>query len=213
MHGGTAYAVHGRDGTLSATGYPTLVRGPRTTAECASHAAEQIIARPRVYAASFDATRVHRMERVLLLLATFCAAVLSGIGFSHALQRAEKRRLAAPVFVQVQNTIYNRYGEIAGAIEVAALVLLVALLFVVPAGSLAMWLIGIAAICVAVMIGIWVVWVRPINIEIRRWTPEAYPDDWAHYRDRWSALHGMRLLAAMIALALLLLALSSRPAA
>lgn len=62
------------------------------------------------------------------------------------------------------------------------------------------------------MIGIWIVWVRPINIEIRRWTPDEYPDNWTHYRDRWAALHMLRLIAAMTALALLLLALSTRSA-
>jgi hypothetical protein len=151
------------------------------------------------------------MVRALLLLATLCAALISGVVFSHALQRGEKRRLTGPVFVQVQNTLYNRYGNFVGPMEVAALVLLLILLFVLPPDGVAIWLVAVAALCLAVMIGIWAAGIRPLNIEIRRWTPEVYPDEWARYRDRWARLHLLRMIAAMIALALLLLVLSTRP--
>src|SRR3982750_1244722 len=96
-----------------------------------------IAARSLGAATGTETGRCTPMARALLLLATLCAALISGVVFSHALQRGEKRRLPAPVFVQVQNTLYRRYGNFVGPMEGAALVLLLVLLFVLPTDGLA----------------------------------------------------------------------------
>jgi hypothetical protein len=147
-----------------------------------------------------------------LVLATLLAGIGAGVVFSHVLQQGPKQRLSGPVFLQVQNTLYDRYAKIVGTIEILVLLLLLIALFTLPTDGVAIWLVGAAAISMAVMVGIWVAWIRPLNIEIRRWTPELMPTDWALYRDRWAMLHLMRMLAALLALTLLLLAVTAHSA-
>jgi hypothetical protein len=106
----------------------------------------------------------------------------------------------------------RRYGILLGVIESLALVALFIVLFRVPASSTEMWLTGAAAMCVAVMIGLWAAWLRPLNATIVKWAPESPPADWTERHRRWSTYHRLRLTLAVIALALLLMGVVARPA-
>jgi len=65
----------------------------------------------------------------------------------------------------VQRTV-RRYGVLLAVVEAAALIALLIALFMVAPGSREMWLVGIAALSVAAMIGVWAAWLRPLNVTI-----------------------------------------------
>ena len=113
--------------------------------------------------------------------------------------------------VRVQRMM-RRYGLLFGTIEAGALVALLIALFRIPPGSAEMWLIGLAALCVASMMGVWAAWLRPRNRTIAKWLPEALPPDWSHHHARRSTFHRVRVMLAIIALALLLMGLFANPA-
>ena len=106
----------------------------------------------------------------------------------------------------------RRYGLLFGAIGAGALVTLLIALFRVPPGSADMWLIAVAAICVAGMMIILGAWLRPLDITMSQWLPEAMPSDWSGHHARWSTFHRVRVVLSIIAIALLLMGLLARPA-
>jgi uncharacterized membrane protein len=151
-----------------------------------------------------------------LQLAILVAAVLVGLAGAIALAHAgpwpAARAPSNAAVVRVQRSV-RRYGVLLGVIEVAALIALLIVLFSVPARSAEMWLVGVAAICVAFMIGVWTALLRPLNATIVEWAPESLPDDWTRHHARWTTYHRIRLVLAIIALTLLLIGLFARPAA
>jgi len=48
------------------------------------------------------------------------------------------------------------------------------------------------------MVIIWAVWINPINRTVNSWTPESTPSEWVKARDRWHALHAIRLVLSAI---------------
>jgi uncharacterized membrane protein len=106
----------------------------------------------------------------------------------------------------------RRYGVLFALVETGALVALLIVLFSLPAGSAEMWLVGIAAVCMAFMIGVWAAFLRPLNATMAEWEPEALPEDWARHHARWTTYHRLRLTLAVIAITLLLMGLFARPA-
>lgn len=97
-------------------------------------------------------------------------------------------------------------------IEAGALIALLIALFRVPPGSAEMWFVGLAALCVAGMIGVWAAWLRPLRVTLAAWAPEAPAVDWTGHHARWSALHRVRVVLAVLALTLLLMGVFARPA-
>jgi hypothetical protein len=70
------------------------------------------------------------------------------------------------------------------------------------------WLVGVAALADAAMIGIWAIWINPINQRVNRWRADNLPFDWARLRDRWEMLHTVRAILSLAALCALLLTVS-----
>ena len=149
--------------------------------------------------------------QIALLAATVLVALTAANAVRHLVQWPTRRDVSAVPIVRVQRTM-RRNGLLLGTIEAGALVALLIALFRVPPGSAEMWLIGLAALCVAGMMGIWAAWLRPLNITISKWLPEALPPDWSHHHARWSTFHRVRVILAIIAIALLLMGLFARPA-
>jgi uncharacterized membrane protein len=108
--------------------------------------------------------------------------------------------------------VARRYGVFVALVEIAALIALVAALLIAPTGSTQMWLVGAAALCVAAMLGVWASLLRPLNITIAGWLPETVPADWPHHHARWTTFRRLRVVLAVIALALLLVGLLAQPA-
>ena len=152
--------------------------------------------------------------RIALLAATLLVALTAANALRHLVEwptRGDVSDVSDVPIVRVQRTM-RRYGLLLGTIEAGALVALLIALFRVPSGSAEMWLIGLAALCVAGMMGVWAAWLRPLNITISKWLPEALPPDWSHHHARWSTFHRVRVTLAIIAIALVLLGLFARPA-
>lgn len=149
--------------------------------------------------------------RIALLTATVLVALTAANALRHVIEWPTRRDVSAVPVVRVQRTM-RRYGLLLGIIEAGALAALLIALFRIPPGSAEMWLIGLAALCVAGMIGVWAAWLRPLNITISKWLPDALPPDWSHHHARWVTFHRVRVILAIIALALLLMGLFARPA-
>ena len=149
--------------------------------------------------------------RIALLVATLLVAVTAAHALRHLVEWPTRGDASDVRIIRVQRTV-RRYGLLLGTIEAGALVALLIALFRVPSGSAEMWLIGVAALCVGGMMGVWAAWLRPLNTTISTWLPEALPPDWSHHHARWSTFHRVRVILAIIAIALLLMGLFARPA-
>jgi hypothetical protein len=138
---------------------------------------------------------------VLRFASLLLNALASGVVFSHVLERPGKLALAPATYLQVQQTLFKTYGVTVGALETLALL-----------ATAAWWaidrapLVGLAALADAAMIGVWAIWINPINQQVNRWQPHKLPVDWARLRDRWEMLHTIRAVLSLAALSALLLA-------
>jgi uncharacterized membrane protein len=148
--------------------------------------------------------------RLLLSVAILLVAFAAAMAVSHVIRWPLRPEASALPIVRLQSAV-RRFGLLLGVIEVAALIALLVLLFKVQAGT-TMWLVVAAALCVAAMMGVWAAWLRPLNATIAAWLPETRPKDWSHHHRRWATLHSARAILAIIALALLLMALTARSA-
>ena len=152
------------------------------------------------------------MARQLALAAAAVLVALSGaIALAHVLQWPARHGPPATTAARAQRDV-RRYGIYLGIVEVGALIALLVALFKASAGSTEMWLAGGAALCVAAMIAVWAAWLRPLNTTIAAWSTEALPADWAHHHSGWSKWHRLRVILAIIAMALVLMGLFARPA-
>jgi uncharacterized membrane protein len=149
--------------------------------------------------------------QIVVLAATVLVTIAAAIAVAGALRWPPRGGLAVSPIAHVQRAV-RRHGIVLGFIEAGALIALLVALFKVPVGSTEMWLVGGAAVCVAAMIGIWAVWLRPLNVTIAGWDPDALPADWARHHTRWSTYHRLRVVLAIIATALLLMGLMAQPA-
>jgi hypothetical protein len=127
-------------------------------------------------------------------------ALASGVVLSHVLERPGKMTLAPVTYLEVQQRLFKTYGAAVGALETLAL-LTTAAWWVLDHG----WLVGLAALADAAMIGIWAIWINPINQQVNSWRIGALPVDWVRLRDRWEMLHTVRAILSLVALWALLL--------
>jgi hypothetical protein len=148
------------------------------------------------------------MPPLLTFVTVLFMALVAGVSFSHLLQRGPKADLPAPQFLAVQQILLRNYGAAVGALEAAGFVFAVALALVVQARPLLLALGTGAAACLGMMIAIWAVWINPINKTVNSWAPQSVPPNWTQFRDRWHALHTLRLGLALVGLsAVIVLAL------
>jgi anthrone oxygenase-like protein len=138
---------------------------------------------------------------VIQFLSILFNALASGVVLSHVLERPGKMALAPATYIEVQQKLFTTYGMAVGALETFALLTTLAW-WLLDHG----WLVGLAALADAAMIGIWAIGINPINQRVNRWRIGALPVDWARLRDRWEALHTIRAILSLVALCALLLA-------
>jgi hypothetical protein len=119
-------------------------------------------------------------------------ALVTGVSFSHLLQRGPKAELPGPQFLAVQQILLRNYGAVIGALEVTAFLLAVLLAVLVRVRPALFYLAAGAATCLALMIAIWAVWINGINKTVNSWTRDSLPSNWAEFRDRWHVLHTPR---------------------
>jgi hypothetical protein len=149
--------------------------------------------------------------RITLLAATVLVALMAAYTLRDAL-RWPKSREMSPLLSAGLGGSLRRYALLLGLVEGGALVALVWALFRVPAGSADMWLVGLAILCVGLMIGVWGLWLRPLELMMATWSAETQPESRSQGLARRARLHRIRAVLAVLALALLLLAVAAGPA-
>ena len=103
------------------------------------------------------------MEAFLTFIALLLMALVTGVSFSHLLQRGPKAELPGPKFLAIQQILLRNYGRAIGGLEAAALLFALLLAVVVRTRPSLVYLAGGAATCLALMIAIWAFWINPIN--------------------------------------------------
>jgi hypothetical protein len=129
----------------------------------------------------------------------FLLGLVSGVSFSHLLQRGPKKTLPAPHFLAVQQVLIRNYGPVIGGLEVASIFSTLTMAIVAREEPTVRLLAALASACVLIMVMIWAVWINPINKTVNSWTPESLPPTWAEFRNRWHFLHTIRLLLSAVA--------------
>jgi hypothetical protein len=139
------------------------------------------------------------MKPLLGFLSIFLLGLVSGVSFSHLLQRGPKATLPGVQFLAVQQVLFRNYGRVIGGLEMAALLSTLAMAIVTWGEPAVPLLATFASGCVLLMVIIWAAWINPINKTVNSWTPESLPSNWAEFRDRWHFLHTIRLVLSAIA--------------
>jgi hypothetical protein len=132
-------------------------------------------------------------------LSIFLLGLVTGVSFSHLLQRGPKKTLSAAQFLAVQQVLLRNYGPAIGALEMAALFTTLTMAMVARGKPVVPILATLAYACVLIMVTIWMVWINRINKTVNSWTPDSLPSNWAEYRDRWHFLHAIRFVLSAIA--------------
>jgi hypothetical protein len=143
------------------------------------------------------------------LLSILCAALIGGIAFCHSLELPNKLTLPADTWLTVQQVLYRGFGAKAGPIEVAAIVLTLALLPLVRKRRMTLLWTLIAAICFVAGLVVWFQVVNPVNLLVDSWTISTLPATWVQARNQWEyghAMHATLFITGLVALVLSVLA-------
>jgi hypothetical protein len=139
------------------------------------------------------------MNRLVQFPSIFLLGLTTGVSFSHLLQRGPKATLSGAQFLAVRKVLLRNYGAAIGGLEVAALLSTLAITVLTWREPVVPLLAILASGCVALMVTIWAAWINPINKLVNSWTPERLPANWTDFRDRWHALHTVRLVLSAVA--------------
>src|SRR5687768_6717827 len=140
---------------------------------------------------------LHMSLRATLLVATLLVALMAAYTLRDALRWPRSGGLSPTLAARVGGSL-RRYALLVALIEGGALIALAVALFRVPAGSPNMWWVALAILCVGLMIGVWGLWLRPLELMMATWTADTQPADHAHHHARRSTLHRVRALLAIL---------------
>jgi hypothetical protein len=158
----------------------------------------------------------------LHLLAIILVSLAAALSVAHALEMPGKMRLDKETYLKVQHIYYPgfTFGGISEPLGAAATALL---LYFVPAGSTAFWLVLIALVAMFAVMGVFWLVTQPVN---KAWSKglkmgaagtgffstggEETASDWTVLRDRWEWSHAARAALATTAFLSLLTALAVR---
>jgi hypothetical protein len=164
------------------------------------------------------------MVEVLQVLAVLVVAVAMALSLAHALELPGKLRLDRDAYVRVQ-TIYYPGFSYGGFAEPIGLLVLLALMFLLPAGRAAFWLtFGAFVAFLAMHATYWLV-THPVNnfwlkdFELKGFGAGFFgfdplkrggsgTPDWTVLRDRWEYSHVLRAGLALLSLILLATAIA-----
>jgi len=115
------------------------------------------------------------MKPLLGFLSIFLLGLVSGVSFSHLLQRGPKATLSGVQFLAVQQVLLRNYGRVIGSLEVAALFSTLAMAIVTWREPAVPFFATLAFGCVLLMVIIWAAWINPTNKTVSSWTPDSLP--------------------------------------
>jgi hypothetical protein len=142
--------------------------------------------------------RIWRFLTVMLTALSLSAAV------AHLLELPAKIHYEPALWLRLLQTLYPpAFGPVAGLCEIAAVVSVLILAFLVrrrrPAFA---WTVAAAA-CLVVTHGAFWILVAPVNATLLPLTPETLPQNWTFLRDQWEYTHAARAILQIAALAAL----------
>jgi hypothetical protein len=148
---------------------------------------------------------------VAFFLSVVLTALSLGGSWSHVLQIRGKAPWSGPFWRAAMETLYRDYAIIGGVTELAAIVAVWWLVFVLRGRSPAFgWALTAALLLTVAFLGIWLGFIAPINRVFATWTPETVPADWTSYRDRWELWHAVIATLKLGAFAALVVAVLKR---
>lgn len=165
------------------------------------------------------------MFLVLQVLAVTLVAVAMALALAHALELPGKMRLSEEQYLAMQPIYYPGF-TIGGMAEPAALLAMLLLLILTPAGGAAFWLtLGALVALLAMHAAYWLL-THPVNnfwlkdfelkgpvagffsfIPLKR-TDDPIKLDWTALRDRWEISHVVRAVFGLLSLLLLVTAVA-----
>lgn len=138
---------------------------------------------------------LRRLAVVIAFLA--CLAPLA-----HVLELPNKLRVDGPLWLAVQQHLYNGWGPFIGApTEIGGLLISLVLLAAYRKHARAAALFSLAVAGYGGMLLSFFLLNAPVNEALNRWTPEMLPADWASYRLQWEIGHAIAALFALTGLA------------
>ncbi len=139
--------------------------------------------------------------------ALMLAALTLGMGFCHLLQLPARMGWDQYLWVgsTVQGGLYSLFGSIGAVVDVATVIALGLLTYLVrehhrPGVMLALT----AALLFAGALLLWWVLVYPVNVELAKWVNGPVPSDWTAYRARWEWGHAIISLLELFGFAALI---------
>jgi hypothetical protein len=138
------------------------------------------------------------------------AAFSFGPSFAHVLEAWPRLRTWSPDLwreATVFNGQFTLFHFVGGPLDIAAIVLIAALAFLLRQNGTAALVAGAASAFYALALLLWFTLVSPANHVLATWTPGAIPPDFNAVRWRWETGHMAVASAKLFGLALVLLAL------
>jgi len=140
------------------------------------------------------------MRTLVVFLSIFLLGLVSGVSFSHLVQRGPKATLPGAQFVVIQQVLLRNYGPVIGGLEMAAFFSTSAMAIVTWGEPVVPFLATLASGCILLMVIVWATRIYPINRTVNSWSPASLPSNWSSFRDRWHNLHTIRFVLSAIAL-------------
>jgi hypothetical protein len=117
--------------------------------------------------------------------------------------------LDAPLWLAVQQHLYNRWGPVIGApTQIGGLIISVTLAALHRKRRPTMVLYSFAAMAYGAMIVSFFLLNAPVNEAVKGWTPQTLPADWGRYRRQWEIGHAIAALLGVMALLAMVMAAS-----
>lgn len=115
--------------------------------------------------------------------------LLTGFSFSHLIEAGPKAQLAGPVFLVIQQILLKNFAAVRGFIDLVTIGSLLVLVILLRGRRAAFWLSLFSLGSLMTVIGIWTIFLKPINIQIDSWTVMTMPGNWLDFRDLWQYYH------------------------
>jgi hypothetical protein len=141
---------------------------------------------------------VVRFLRGLALLIAVGAALAP---LAHILELPNKFRLDGPLWLGIQQHLYNGWGPMIGApTEIAGLLISLVLVVASRGGKKLRLFYGASALAYIAMLLSFFLLNDPVNKALNAWTPETMPADWTRYRLKWETGHALAGVFALFAI-------------
>jgi hypothetical protein len=144
--------------------------------------------------------------KVLRFIAIMLAALTLGMGFCHLMELPARMAWDQYLWVAttVQGGLYRMFGTLGALIDVATVIALFLLAYLVREhGRPGFRLTLIAAVLFALALVLWWVLVYPVNVELAKWVNGPVPADWLQWRTQWEWGHAVNTMLQLIGFAAL----------